>query len=320
YLIPAYSEFMPPPRVGWKAYGDGTPDTSLFDSADPFGWHITEFEEELEMRPGLVQIARQVLGKLGRLLDGNPDTGLPRLHPTETPCWPPELAAEPKLPQERCLILLPLTLSRSQDDKGRVHWTLFGNSEQGPGRAFWMGFFSAPGVERPADEGIKFFARLLETVYGKKVAAGADGLRRAGFRILTDDEPQLPWWEEPLPTWAEQFRLNDRGPVGDVQYLVTFRPFGRLPATVRKAYLDGRLCLLPFRGSLGFWGVPGFRKLQAELPLALQIPLLMAMTRHQALSGYRVPQCGFLYEPTTKKPHAGSDAHLVKNTFRRTHR
>jgi hypothetical protein len=318
--IDAYSEFLPAPRVGWKAYGDHQPDSNLFDPADPFGWQVSEFEEELEIKPGLVQVAKQVLGKLARLLDGNPDTGLPRLHPAENPYWPPELAAEAKLPQERCLALLPLALSRTQDDKGRVHWTLFGNTEQGPGRAFWMGFFSAPGVERPADEGIGFFARLLEAVYGKKVAAGADGLRRAGFRILPDDEPELPWWDEPLPAWAEQYRLSERAAVTDVRYLLTFRPFARLPAAVRKAYLGGHLCLLPFPGSLAFWGVPGFRKLQAELPLAVQVPLLMAMARHQAVAGFRVPQCGFLDEPTTGKPHAGPEGHLVKNTFRRTHR
>ncbi|HKB04734.1 MAG TPA: M28 family peptidase [Gemmataceae bacterium] len=319
YPIAAYSEFMPPPRVGWKAYGDGTPDPFLFDPADPFGWHVTEFEEELEMRPGLLQVARQVLGKLARLLDGNPDTGLPRLHPDENPYWPPELAAEPKLPQERCLVLLPVSLSRTQDDKGRVHWTLFGNSEQGPGRPFWMSFFLAPGVERPAEEGIGFLARLLHDVYGKK-AVGPDGLERAGFRILTDDEPLFPWWKEPLPKWAERFRLSDRGPIGDVRYLLTFRPFDRLPAAVRKAYLGGHLSLLPFPGSLAFWGVPGFRKLHAELPLALQVPLRLAVARHRAVDGFRVPQSGFLHEATAQKPHAGAEAHLVKNTYRRTHR
>jgi hypothetical protein len=319
YRIDAYSEFMPPPHIGWKPYGDHEPDTNLFDSADPFGWHVSEFEEELELKPGLLQVAKQVLGKLARLLDGNPDTGLPRLHPTENPFWPPELAAEPKLPQERCLTLLPLSLSRTQDDKGRIHWTLFGNSEQGPGRAFWMSFYTAPGQEQPADAGIAFFTRLLDAVYGKKIN-GADGLHRAGFRILPDDDPPFPWWKEPLPSWAERFRLSERGPVTDVHYLLTFRPFGRLPAAVRKAYLSRHLCLLPFPGSLGFWGVPGFRKLQAELPLALQVPLLMAMARHRAVGGFRVPQCGFLHEPSADKPHAGTDAHLVKNTYRRTHR
>ena len=52
YPIAAYSEFMPPPGLGRKPYGDGTPDPFLFDPADPFGWQVTEFEEELEMRPG----------------------------------------------------------------------------------------------------------------------------------------------------------------------------------------------------------------------------------------------------------------------------
>ena len=319
YRIDAYSEFLPPPRVGWKPYGDHGPDTDLFDQADPFGWQVTEFEEELQLKPGLVQVARQVLGKLARLLDGDPDTGLPRLHPTENPYWPPELAAEPRLPQERCLALLSLALSRTQDDKGRVHWTLFGNSEQGPGRAFWQGFYSAPDRERPAEEGINFFTRLLLAVYDQTIA-GADGLYRAGFRILPDDDPPFPWWVEPLPTWANRFRLSERGPVNGVRYLLTFRPFGRLPAAVRKAYLGGHLCLLPFPGSLIFWGVPGYRTLHDELPFALQVPLLLTVARHRALGGFRVPQSGFLHEPTAAKPHAGAHAHLVKNTYRRTHR
>jgi hypothetical protein len=319
YRIDAYSEFMPPPRVGWKPYGNHEPDPNLFDPADPFGWLVSEFEEELELKPGLAQVAKQVLGKLARLLDGNPDTGLPRVHPTENPYWPPELAAEPKLPQERCLALLPLALSRTQDDKGRVHWTLFGNSEQGPGRAFWQSFYSAPGEERPAEEGIAFFTRLLDAVFGKNVA-GDEGLHRAGFRILPDDDPPYPWWEEPLPSWAGRFRLSERAPVSDVRYLLTFRPFGRLPAAVRKAYLGGQLCLLPFPGSLVFWGVPGYRKLHEELPLALQIPLLLTVARHRAIGGFRVPQSGFLHEPTADKPHAGPHAHLVRNTYRRTHR
>ena len=40
YAIDAYSEFMPAPRVGWKAYGDQQPDPKLFDVADPFGWRV----------------------------------------------------------------------------------------------------------------------------------------------------------------------------------------------------------------------------------------------------------------------------------------
>lgn len=319
YRIDAYSEFMPPPRVGWKPYGDGAPDPNLFDPADPFGWQVTEFEEELELRPGLVQVAKQVLGKLARLLDGDPDTGLPRLQPGENPYWPPELASEPRLPHERCVAILPLALSRTQDDKGRVHWTLFGNSEHGPGRAFWQGFYTAPGEERPAEEGVAFFTRLVKAAYGE-TADGAAGLRRAGFRILPEEDPPYPFWAEPVPSWADEFRLPESGSASGVRYLLTFRPFSQLPAAIRKAYLAGGLCLLPFPGSLIFWGVPGYRTLHGELSLALQIPLLLTVARHRAVGGLRVPQSGFLHEPNAAHPHPRHHGHLVRNTYRRTHR
>jgi Peptidase family M28 len=319
YRIDAYSEFMPPPRVGWKPYGDQTPDPTLFDPADPFGWHVSEFQEEFELRPGLLQVARQVLGKLARLLDGDPDTGLPRIHPTDNPYWPPELAGEPKLPHERCVAILPIAASRTQDDKGRVQWTLFGNSEQGPGRPFWQGFFTAPGEEVPAETGVMFFSRLLHAAYGVDVE-GAAGLRRAGFRILPDDDPLFEFWTEPIPSWAEEFRLPERGTVGGVRYLLTFRPFARLPAAVRKAYLAGSLSLLPFPGSLMFWGIPGYRALHEEMPLALQVPLLFAVARRRGVGGLRVPQSGYMHEPNTETPQAGDRAHMVRNTVRRTHR
>jgi hypothetical protein len=319
YRVDAYSEFMPPPRLGWKPYGDREPDPARLDPADPFGWKISEFEEELEIRPGLAQVAGQVMTKLARLLDGNPETGLPRLASDDNPYWPPELAAEPKLPQERCLAILPLALSRTQDDKGRVRWTLFGNSELGPARAFWQGFYSAPGKERPADEGIAFFCRLLRAAYGENIDDAAT-LRRAGFRILPDDEPAFKFWKEPIPKWADEFRLPERYAASGVRYLLTFRPFGRLPAAIRRAYLDGKLCLLPFPGSLLFWGVPGYRTLSEELPLGLQVPLLMMIARHRGITGIKVPQSGYLHEPTAEHPSAGHRAHLVRNTYRRTHR
>ena len=44
FPITAYSEFMPPPRLGYKPYGK--PDHEFFDENDPFGWKITELEEE----------------------------------------------------------------------------------------------------------------------------------------------------------------------------------------------------------------------------------------------------------------------------------
>ena len=59
--IPAYSEFMPAPRIGRSLYGDIN--QALFAPDDPFGWRVPEIEEEYELQPGLAQIAKQVLGR-----------------------------------------------------------------------------------------------------------------------------------------------------------------------------------------------------------------------------------------------------------------
>jgi Peptidase family M28 len=317
FPIDAYSEFMPPPRVGWKPYGGGRIDSELFSEDDPFGFKISEFQEAIELQPGLLQIAKQVVGKLSRLVDGDPDTGIPRLDLKDNPYWPAELAAEPKLPQERCLLLLPLALSRTQDDKGRVRWTLFGNSEQGPGKVLWKSFFTAPNKARSEDDGLGFFSRLLRVVY----RVNTDDLKKAGFRILPDDEPEFDFWDEgQLPSWTSPFILKERASITGVKYLLTFRPFSRLPAAVRQAYLAGKLVLLPFPGSLAFWGAPAYRRLYEEMPLALQVPLLHLTARHRMHTGIRVPQSGFLHEPNADRPHANAHAGHIRNTYKRTHR
>ena len=320
FRIDAYSEFMPPPRLGWKPYGPDPVDKQILSTEDPWGWYVSEFEEALELQPGLVQIGKQVMSKLARLLDCKPETGLPKLHLHENPFWPEELAAEPKLPQERCVILLPLALSRTLDDKGRIRWTLFGNSDQGPGKAFWKSFYTAPKKEADPKSGIDFFCRLLGAVYGEK-AANERELHRCGFRIMPDEKPLFDFWNEgPLPSWAEPFRLSDRQSIDKVKYILTFRPFGSLPAAVRNAYLNGKLCLLPFPGSLVFWGVATYHQLFNELEHALQIPLLLNVTRHRMPSGVRVSQSGFLHEPSARSPDSHSHSGLVRNTYKRTHR
>jgi hypothetical protein len=318
--IDAYSEFVPPPRVGWKPYGPVPVNNYLFSPDDPFGWKVHEFDEVLELQPGLPQIARQLMTRLGRLQDGNPETGLPRHVSRNNPYWPTELAGSSVVQTDRCVLLLPLALSRTQDDKGRVRWTLFGNSEQGPGKAFWRSFFTAPGAEAPPEAGIGFFCRLLQSVYGESIA-DADGLRRAGFRILPEDQPAYPFWDEgPLPSWTEAFLYRDGEPPRGVRYLITFRPFGRLPAPVRKGYLGGRLALLPFPGSLVFWGVERARRLHQELPLALQIPLLANVNRHEYPIGIRVPQAGVLYQPNADRPEYEDSAGHLRDTYLRTNR
>src|SRR5258708_30661491 len=47
FCIDAYSEYMPPPRVGWKPYGPVPVNRQLFSPDDPFGWNVHEFDQAL---------------------------------------------------------------------------------------------------------------------------------------------------------------------------------------------------------------------------------------------------------------------------------
>src|SRR5262249_32479719 len=155
-------------------------DRILFSKDDPRGWHVSEYQEALELAPGLRHIAEQLLTVLVHLGRGESAHGISRNKLRDNPYWPPALAEHPgRLAQGRYAVLLPLALSRTQDDKGRIRWTLFGGSEQGPARAFWRSFFTAPDRELPKEQALDFIRRLLAAAYGET----AD-LPRAGFRIL----------------------------------------------------------------------------------------------------------------------------------------
>jgi hypothetical protein len=304
---------MPPPRVR-PIPGEGP-----FVEGDPWGWRVTEVEEATELRPGLAKVAQQVVGALTRLLRGQSTHGLSRSKLEGNPYWPPELSARAgKLAHDRLVCLMPLALSKTQDDKGRIRWTLFGGSEQGPARPFWQSFFDANGRERPAAEGLDFLLRLLEQACGMP-AARKGNLRRAGLRILPQGD-LLGWPQEPLPSWAGPLLLNEGRALRGVRYLLTFRPFAELPAAVRRAYLAGSLQLLPSPATLIPWGEGHYLRLRAELPLAMQIPLLTMVGRHSGAGGLRVPQSGWLHEPSPGRSEPGSHHGPRRDVYTRTHR
>jgi hypothetical protein len=317
FPIEAYSEYVPPPRLGPKPYG-----TMGFDprpDGDEYGWAVPEYDEALELRPGLEMLAGRVVKALTHLGRGDAIHAIGRGKLVDNPYWPDELAkAAGRLPHEHYVVLMPLALSRTQDDKGRVRWTLFGGSEQGPERAFWKGCFEHHNLEAE-ENGAGFVARLLAAVYGAE-ARDPDHLDRAGFRTLPGDERDALG---PLlrPSWAHAYEWRPRQSLRGVKYLLTFRPFGKLPEAVRRAYLAGDLHLLPFPGSLVFWGVPAYRKMQRRLPLAQQIPLLHLFHRHEDVHGIRVPQSGWMHEPHPDHPWPDEAHHgPVRNLYKRSHR
>jgi hypothetical protein len=328
YPIAAYSEYLPPPSVGPKPYG---PEGGHgFNEDDPYGWRVSEAEEALELRPGLTTVSKAVVRALFELSQGRPVCGLAQQKLVDNPAWPADLSQAGALPHERYVILLPLALSRTLDDKGRLRWTVFGSSEQGPARAFWRSFFTTPRRQQPAKEGENLVRRVLHDVYDEPEAKLAN-LRRAGFRILPLG-PDLPYPFEgdgPLPDWTQPYLWSADKPLRDIRYLLTFRPFAALPPKVRQAYLQGDLVLLPCPSSLLFWGVQAAVQLQRELPFAFQVPLLHLLKRHEGLHGLRVPQAGWMHEPRpdqAKPPHHPHHAHpddpqlAVRNTYQRTHR
>lgn len=319
YPIEAYSEFMPPPRLGVKAYG-GT-DAQLGDPGDPWGWHVTEYEEAFELQPGLALLAEELLHVLHHLGRHEPAHGIAEAKLADNPYWPAELRNGGAPKHERYVLLMPLALSRTQDDKGRVRWTLFGASEQGPARGFWRSFFRSPKEELPHHGGPDFIRRLLASVYEVPDDRLID-LARAGFRIMpTERSKTFPHWrDDPLPAWAKDYIWKPGDSLRGVKYLLTFNPFANLPANVRKAYRSGDLHLLPFPGSLVFWGARPYVKLARELPHAIQIPLLHSIERHEAPHGIRVPQSGWLHEPHPDEPTFSGPHGPLRNTFHRTHR
>src|SRR5208282_4242137 len=91
FPIPAYSEFMPPPRIGQKPYGSLEADT-LFSHDDPWGWKIRTHEREQEFAPGLDAIARQLIESVTALATGQGAHRIGHYHLTDNLYWPKALA------------------------------------------------------------------------------------------------------------------------------------------------------------------------------------------------------------------------------------
>ena len=321
FPIPAYSEYMPPPRIGQKPYGTYEINTPFSDD-DPWGWRVDPDEEEQELTPGLAIIGSQLIKKIAALATGSGADRIGHHHLQDNPFWPASLAKNAgSFAQERYLFLSPLALAKTQDDKGHVRWTLFGGSDQGTAQGFWKSFFSAPEVERPRDVALDAIRHILRTAY-RMQSTELNDLRSAGFRIVLMGNAQevIGWNEGALPSWAQSFVLDDHENLDGVRYILTFRPFGLLPEPIQQAYAAGQLHLLPFPGSLVFWGSPLYRRLSRELPLARQILLLQSIARHERKEGIRVPQSGWLHHPHSSAVEHDKGHGSIQNTFRRSHR
>src|SRR6478735_4905526 len=107
FPIAAYSEYMPPPRVGQKPYGLWEIE-SPFVRDDLWGWQISAHEQEQELTPGLADIGRQLIDAIVALATGRGTHRIGRRHLENNPYWPKTLAENAgTLAQERYLFLSP---------------------------------------------------------------------------------------------------------------------------------------------------------------------------------------------------------------------
>jgi hypothetical protein len=261
FPLRAYSELMPPPYVGLKPYaperGRGA---ATYGVSDGHSLDIDEYEQAHDLEPGLERIAQRLVDELGKLVHGEPH-GLSHTLLAGNPAWPAELAEAARagrLAHDPLIVICPLALSRTQDDKGNERWTLFGASHDGPATAFWHGM----------DE-----MQLAELLGWARLSGE--------WRVL-DAPPAL--------------RGRELGALAGVRTLVTFRPFTELPAEVRAAYLAGTLALVPSPASLVVFEHPRYRQLARELPRAMQIALLQLFPRVETAYAIRIPQSGWLDE------------------------
>jgi len=292
FPLRAYSEYMPPPYVGIKPYApERAHAAATFGCGDASALDIDEYELAHDIEPGLDRIADHLVLELGRLVRGEPHA-LSQTLLAKNPAWPAELAhaaKEGKLAHDPLVVIVPLALSRSQDDKGNDRWTLFGASHEGPARPVWRGLDEAT------------LARILDH-------AGIKGEWRIYAAAGELDAPLRK-------------RLLKEDGIDKLHALVTFEPFGHLPAAIRKAYLAGALALVPSPASLVFFEHPRYRKLAKQLPHAMQIPLLHLFPRIEASCAIRIPQSGWLDESDPgHEPHAHGHGHKIVNHVVRTHR
>jgi len=324
YPIGAYSEFMPPLKTGINP-STGEPYSWIFREEDPEGWYVYEIEEEFQLRPGLVNIGEQVMehlvqlgqGTLPPLLMGHKGRNL-----ANNIYWPPELASHAgKFHHERYPVLLPLSLSKTKDDKGRIRWTFFGASEQGPEQAFWQSFYESQSTELPESIFTGLFQNILSKAYGIKIGTPRE-LRNLNFRFLPTGTtaPFGYWVPESYPKWIKKYLISVEDSFDDVKFLLTFRPFTFLPETVKKKYLSGNLSLLPFPGSLIVWGNPDYIRLQKKLYTAIQFPMLRVVHRNEESHGMRVPQSGWFHQPRVEGEVADILEGLIVNNYIRTSR
>ena len=195
--------------------------------------------------PDCRDIANQVMSHLLKFAT-NPASvsiaGMNGRNLIDNPYWSPDLAARAaELARRRHVLLLALSLSKTQNDRGRVRWTMFGASEQGPEKAFWNSFYTAPRQEMPQRDSRAIVSRLLSEAFG--VATRDSDELHGGFSraAVGSTSTARTGCADPLPSWTQRFLLSGRRASAGRAVRTDIQAIPCVTGTdCERAYLDGR--------------------------------------------------------------------------------
>lgn len=277
--IRGYSEFTPAYFQGVRPYETflASPEEILRSDAirefvgENGTYQIGIYEEKRHLEPGLQYLAQHWLTDLKDLINGETPggdrlRGIPSEMVTGNEFWP---AGIPRHKDRPIVSLTPLVLSRHQEDLGRTHpWMVHGGSEQDWEEMFWRSMQEVSPNE--------WWCDLLGKVYGN-IPKNCD-LKATGLRVLSS---------KTLPKELETLKLTAAS-AETTRFLVTFQPYSLWPASLKKAFAEKRLDVIPHPSTLIFSRVPLFETLaqKSRDEEARQIPLLVEFSQFaQHLNG-----------------------------------
>ena len=147
FPIIAYSEFMPPPRLGRKPYGAINPSYSV--PTIPWDGTLPNTRKTFELRPGLRHLAGELLTVMEHLGNGRPMHGISKAKLEGNPYWPPELVRRAgTLSHERYVIIAPLGIVADPRRQRPRALDAFRRQRTRAGKGFLARIFHGP---RPGD-------------------------------------------------------------------------------------------------------------------------------------------------------------------------
>ena len=270
FPLPAYSEYLPPPYLFPKPYGDARPPLGAPGRRLRLADHRIRGRTGTGARAWKSSPAMRCT-QLVRLGRGQPTPHISRSKLRNNPYWPASLAARAGQSHPRTLraaaVRRPCRAPRTT--RAACAGRCSAAASRGRARPFWRSFFTAPGVEAPLEEAHLLPGGAAVSLLRRPRAPGPrSGEGRPARAARRQGRPLSPLRRRPAAL-VGRGRSSTASATASTA-CATCSPSGRSSSCrprSRTPTCEGELHLLPFPGSLVFWGVAGYRSLQKAVAL-----------------------------------------------------